>query len=88
MSLADLLAHGKGDSKGAPMSEDDGDDMGGDSHAMAEASVKAFFEAGEKGDFAEAAMQLSSAIEHCKAYGDDGDEPDGHAALMLIPHKK
>jgi hypothetical protein len=95
--LGSVLAHradGDGHAEHEPMEGD-----GADSKKMAEASVRAFFEAGKSGDFAAAAEHLSSAIEHCQAsdYGDGdpgGDEGGdgaegggGHHALLLIPHK-
>ncbi len=90
-ALADMLAHGSPD--GEP--QDGADGEGDDHQKLAEASVKAFFEAGKAGDFASATEHLASAMEHCEAY-DDGDEPEGehdgdgggHPALVIaVPHK-
>ena len=85
--LADMLAEGGG-ADGEPPAEDSGD---GDTKKMAEASVKAFFEAGKAGDFALAADHLASAMEHCEAYADDSEPKDGAGegghAVLVIPHK-
>ena len=87
-ALADLLA--KGDGGEASSSPDDG----GDPKEMAQASVKAFYEACKSGDYASATDHLASAMEHCGDYGsdgpveDEGGESGGSPAVMLIAHKK
>lgn len=72
--------------------EPDGDEAEGDAdpRAMAEASVKAFFQAGRAGDFASATEHLAAAMAHCENYdsGGDGDGKDGHALMILAPKGK
>lgn len=89
--LADLL------SKNAPEPSDMGDGGGDDTQELGEAAMQAMFEAGKKGDYAEAFQQLCAAIQHAKAAdmapdGGEGDAEDtaGHkpGLLIAIGHKK
>jgi hypothetical protein len=87
-ALADLLAKGDGGGSSSP-------DDGGDPKKMAQASIKAFFEAGKSGDYAAATEHFASAMEHCGDYGgsdgpveDEGGEGSGMPAVMLVAHKK
>lgn len=86
--------------------EPDGDEGEGDTdpRAMAEASVKAFFQAGRAGDFAAATEHLAAAMAHCEDYDEDYDGGDGgegegghygheggnygHALMILAPKGK
>jgi hypothetical protein len=83
--LADILAH-KGDGEDADMEPGEPEE-GGSAKEMAVASVKAFFEAGQAGDFDAATEHLSAAMEHCENYEDEGAPPEHGAALLMIPHK-
>lgn len=83
--LADILAARGGEDEG-----EHGDMPDAEPHEMAEASVKAFFEAGAAGDFAAAAEHLSAAIEHCDSMGAEHEEPDGdegHGILAIAMPK-
>ncbi len=85
--LADMLAKAS-DDKGEPSD-------GGGAGAL-EQAVKAFFEAGKKGDYAEAASCLRDAVsladsdedEGGDMGGGDGDDGGEHHALLLMPRGK
>jgi len=65
-------------------------DDGADAKKMAEASTRAFFEAGKAGDYAAAASHLSAAITHCQAadYGPaEGDKGAKGVVIVATPHK-
>ncbi len=83
-AMTDMLAHSPPDGEGEHTDE-------ADPQKLAEASIKAFFEAGKKGDYSTAAAHFSAAMEHCEELedpeGEAKDGPSGHSALLLVPHK-